>query len=122
MRWPYENSKKAAALLEEGLIDQVIGQLMSGKEATVYVCARRLTRCAKVYKDAKQRSFRQAASYREGRTVKNSRKRARWEKGHALRPPDAGRSWQNAESTRCSASPMPACVCRNRTSAQMACC
>ena len=29
--------KRLAGLLEEGLIDEVLGQLMSGKEATVYV-------------------------------------------------------------------------------------
>src|ERR1700736_566908 len=71
---PMKIPKRLAPLLEEGLIDEVIGQLMSGKEATVYVVrSGDSTRCAKVYKDAKQRSFRQAASYREGRTVKNSR-------------------------------------------------
>ena len=50
-------------LVEEGLIDEVISQLMSGKEATVYVvrCGAEI-RCAKVYKEANQRSFRQNAS------------------------------------------------------------
>ncbi|MBC8640602.1 hypothetical protein IAG25_27585 [Caballeronia sp. EK] len=59
--------KRLAPLLEEGFIDEVIGQLMSGKEATVYVvrCGES-TRCAKIYKDAKQRSFRQAASFCAG--------------------------------------------------------
>src|ERR1700751_5476989 len=52
--------KRLGPLLEEGLIDEVIGQLMSGKEATVYVVRTGdSTRCAKVYKDAKQRGFRQ---------------------------------------------------------------
>jgi RIO kinase 1 len=58
--------KRLIPLVEEGLIDEVISQLMSGKEATVYVVrSGDSTRCAKVYKDAKQRSFRQAASYRQ---------------------------------------------------------
>ena len=52
--------KRMAPLVEEGLVDEVIGQLMSGKEATVYVvrCGEEI-RCAKVYKDANKRSFRQ---------------------------------------------------------------
>jgi RIO kinase 1 len=50
-------------LVEEGLVDDVLSQLMSGKEATVYVvrCGDDV-RCAKVYKDAKQRSFKNAVS------------------------------------------------------------
>ena len=56
------------------MIDEVLRQLMSGKEATVYVvrCGEEI-RCAKVYKEASQRSFKQAAAYQEGRNVKNSR-------------------------------------------------
>ena len=74
--------KRLAPLLDEGLIDEVIGQLMSGKEATVYVVrSGESTRCAKVYKDAKQRSFRQAASYRDGRKIKNSRQDRAMDKG-----------------------------------------
>ena len=55
---------------------------MSGKEAVVYVvrCGNDI-RCAKVYKEAEKRSFRQAALYREGRTVKNSRRARAMEKG-----------------------------------------
>ena len=66
--------KRLQSLLEEGLIDSVVRQLMSGKEATVYVvrCAGE-TLCAKIYKDATQRSFRQAVDYTENRKVKNSR-------------------------------------------------
>lgn len=47
------------SLMEEGLIDSVVRQLMSGKEALVYVVRYAgETRCAKVYKEATQRSFR----------------------------------------------------------------
>lgn len=61
-------------LLDDGLIDEVLSQLMSGKEAQVYVvrCGDKL-RCAKVYKEAGKRSFKQAVQYQEGRKVKNSR-------------------------------------------------
>jgi RIO kinase 1 len=90
--------KRLQPLLDEGLIDEVIGQLMSGKEATVYVvrCGDS-TRCAKVYKDAKQRSFRQAASYRDGRKVKNSRQTRAMEKGTRYGRQMQEASWQNAE-------------------------
>jgi RIO kinase 1 len=90
--------KRLAPLLDEGLIDEVIGQLMSGKEATVYVvrCGDS-TRCAKVYKDAKQRSFRQAVSYRDGRKVKNSRQARAMEKGTRYGRQMREESWQNAE-------------------------
>ncbi|SAK88995.1 RIO1 family protein [Caballeronia catudaia] len=90
--------KRLAPLLEEGLIDEVIGQLMSGKEATVYVVrSGESTRCAKVYKDAKQRSFRQAASYRDGRKVKSSRQARAMEKGTRYGRQMQEASWQNAE-------------------------
>jgi len=90
--------KQLAPLLEEGLIDEVICQLMSGKEATVYVVrSGESTRCAKVYKDAKQRSFRQAASYRDGRKVKNSRQARAMEKGTRYGRQMQEASWQNAE-------------------------
>lgn len=90
--------KRLAPLLEEGLIDEVISQLMSGKEATVYVVrSGESTRCAKVYKDAKQRSFRQAASYRDGRKVKNSRQARAMEKGTRYGRQMQEASWQNAE-------------------------
>jgi len=61
-------------LIDDGLIDEVVSQLMSGKEAEVYVvrCGKTL-RCAKVYKEATKRSFKQAAQYQEGRKVRNSR-------------------------------------------------
>ena len=53
--------KQILPLIEDGLVDEVISQLMSGKEASVYVvrCGQDI-RCAKVYKDAAQRSFKQA--------------------------------------------------------------
>ena len=90
--------KRLAGLLEEGLIDEVIGQLMSGKEATVYVvrCADTI-RCAKVYKDTTQRSFKKSASYQEGRKVKNSRQARAMEKGSRYGRKMQEEVWQNAE-------------------------
>ena len=85
-------------LVDEGLIDEVVRQLMSGKEATVYVvrCGDEV-RCAKVYKAANQRSFHQAVAYQEGRRVKNSRQARAMEKGTRYGRKMAEEVWQNAE-------------------------
>ena len=90
--------KRLIPLVEEGLIDEVLGQLMSGKEATVYVvrCGEAI-RCAKVYKEANQRSFKKAASYQEGRKVKNSRQARAMEKGSRYGRKMQEEVWQNAE-------------------------
>lgn len=85
-------------LMDDGLVDEVISQLMSGKEAQVYVvrCGTQL-RCAKIYKEANNRSFKQAATYQEGRKVRNSRdaramgRRSKYgQRGHE-------EAWLNAE-------------------------
>jgi RIO kinase 1 len=90
--------KRLLALVEEGLVDEVIGQLMSGKEATVYVvrCGENI-RCAKVYKEANQRSFRKNASYQEGRKVRNSRQTRAMEKGSRYGKKMQEEVWQSAE-------------------------
>jgi RIO kinase 1 len=90
--------KRIQPLIEEGLVDAVLRQLMSGKEATVYVvrCGDEI-RCAKVYKEANQRNFRQAASYQQGRTVKNSRQARAMEKGSRYGRKMQEEVWQNAE-------------------------
>jgi len=90
--------KRILPLVEEGLIDEVMRQLMSGKEATVYVvrCGDDI-RCAKVYKEANQRSFHQAVAYQEGRRVKNSRQARAMEKGTRYGRKMAEEVWQNAE-------------------------
>ncbi|MBI5862627.1 MAG: serine protein kinase RIO [Rhodocyclales bacterium] len=85
-------------LVAEGLIDEVLRQLMSGKEATVYMvrCGEAI-RCAKVYKDIKQRSFRKNASYQEGRRTKNSRQARAMEKGSRYGRQMQEEAWQSAE-------------------------
>ena len=86
------------SLIEEGLIDTVVRQLMSGKEALVYVvrCGDE-TRCAKVYKEATQRSFRQAVDYTENRKTKNSRQARAMAKGTKFGRQAQEAAWQNAE-------------------------
>lgn len=85
-------------LVEEGLVDEVVRQLMSGKEAEVYVvrCGGD-TRCAKVYKEAEKRSFRQNVQYTEGRKVKNSRRARAMEKGSRYGRKEQEQAWQSAE-------------------------
>ena len=86
------------ALVDEGLIDTVVRQLMSGKEAMVYVvrCGDD-TRCAKIYKEATQRSFRQAVDYTENRKVKNSRQARAMAKGTKFGRQAQEAAWQSAE-------------------------
>ena len=89
--------KRIAPLVEDGLVDEVIRQLMSGKEATVYVvrCGDEI-RCAKVYKEADKRSFRQSVDYTEGRKVKNSRRARAMEKGTNYGRKAQEEAWQGA--------------------------
>ncbi len=90
--------KRLQPLVTEGLVDEVVRQLMSGKEATVYMvrCGAEI-RCAKVYKDIKQRSFRKNASYQEGRKTKNSRQARAMEKGSRYGRQMQEEAWQSAE-------------------------
>ena len=90
--------KRLQSLIEEGLIDTVVRQLMSGKEAMVYVVrVGDETRCAKVYKEATERSFRQAVDYTENRKVKNSRQARAMAKGTKFGRESQEAAWQSAE-------------------------
>jgi RIO kinase 1 len=85
-------------LVVDGLIDGVVRQLMSGKEAMVFVvrCGDDV-RCAKVYKEANKRSFRQAVDYTEGRKVKNTRQARAMAKGSRYGRQEQEAAWQHAE-------------------------
>jgi RIO kinase 1 len=85
-------------LIDEGLIDTVVRQLMSGKEAMVFVvrCGDE-TRAAKVYKEATNRSFRQAVDYTENRKVKNTRQARAMAKGTRYGRQQQEAAWQSAE-------------------------
>jgi RIO kinase 1 len=85
-------------LIDEGLIHSVVRQLKSGKEADVFVV--RVgddTRCAKIYKEATHRSFRQAVDYTENRKVKNSRQARAMAKGTRYGRAQQEEAWQSAE-------------------------
>ncbi len=90
--------KRIQPLIDDGLVDEVIRPLMSGKEAAVYVvrCGSEV-RCAKVYKEANKRSFKQAVQYQEGRKVRNSRRARAMEKGSKYGRKQQEETWQNAE-------------------------
>ncbi|MBC7619910.1 MAG: serine protein kinase RIO [Candidatus Saccharibacteria bacterium] len=86
------------SLVEEGLIDTVVRQLMSGKEAMVFVVrSGEQTLCAKIYKEATHRSFRQAVDYTENRKVKNSRSARAMAKGSRFGRQEQEAAWQSAE-------------------------
>jgi len=90
--------KRILPLVEDGLVDEVLSRLMSGKEADIFVvrCGHEI-RCAKVYKEAAQRSFKKAAQYTEGRKVRNSRRARAMEKGSKFGKKEQEKIWQNAE-------------------------
>jgi RIO kinase 1 len=90
--------KRLKSLIEEGFIDTVERQLMSGKEATVYVVRHgEKTLCAKVYKEATERSFRQAVDYTENRKVKNTRTARAMAKGTRFGRQAQEATWRSAE-------------------------
>ncbi|MEP6657901.1 MAG: PA4780 family RIO1-like protein kinase [Betaproteobacteria bacterium] len=90
--------KRLQPLIDDGLIDSVVRQLMSGKEAMVFVVRCGLdARCAKVYKDADKRSFRQAVDYTENRKTKNSRQARAIAKGTRFGRESQEKAWQSAE-------------------------
>lgn len=90
--------KRLEPLIESGLIDEVIRSLKSGKEAAVYVvrCGEEIC-CAKVYKEADQRGFKNSVLYQEGRKVRNSRRARAMEKGSRYGRQEQEAAWQNAE-------------------------
>jgi RIO kinase 1 len=90
--------KRLESLLYDGLIDEVICQLMSGKEAQVYVVRCGDThRCAKVFKESTNRSFKQAVQYQEGRNVRNSRRARAMSKKTRYGQKEQENAWLNAE-------------------------
>lgn len=85
-------------LVEDGIIDEVLDRVKSGKEADVYIVrVGEEIRCAKVYKDADHRSFRQASVYQEGRKVQNSRSARAISKRTSFGRKEAEASWIGAE-------------------------
>jgi RIO kinase 1 len=98
---PEEAMKTPSALqplMDDGVIDEVIRSLKSGKEATVYVVRTGTQlRCAKVYRDMAQRSFQKRAQYQEGRKVRGSRQARAMSKSTRYGRKEQEAAWKNAE-------------------------
>lgn len=90
--------KRLRPLVDDGLIDDVIRRLKSGKEADVFIvrCGKEI-RCAKVYKEAEKRNFKQAVHYQEGRKVRNSRNARAMSKGSKFGRQQQEKTWQQTE-------------------------
>lgn len=90
--------KRLQPLVDDGLINEVLSRLMSGKEADIFIvrCSHNI-RCAKVYKDAVKRSFKKAAHYQEGRKVRSGRRARAMEKRSNYGRKQQEEIWQNAE-------------------------
>lgn len=90
--------KRLQPLVDDGMVNEVLYQLMSGKEAQVFVvrCGDSV-RCAKVYKEAQKRSFKQAVQYQEGRKVRNSRRARAMSKKTRYGQKEQEDAWLNAE-------------------------
>jgi len=85
-------------LIDDGVIDEVVRSLKSGKEATVYVVrSGTRVRCAKVYRDMGQRSFQKRAQYQEGRKVRGSRQARAMSKNTRFGRKEQETAWKNAE-------------------------
>ena len=85
-------------LIDDGVIDEVLRSLKSGKEATVYVVRSGLQmRCAKVYRNMAQRSFQKRAQYQEGRKVRGSRQARAMGKSTQFGRREQEAAWKNAE-------------------------
>ena len=90
--------RRIQPLVDDGLVDEVIRPLMSGKEADVFAvrCGDEI-RCAKVYKEAAKRGFKHAVQYQEGRKVRNSRRGRAMAKGSRFGRDQQEQVWQNTE-------------------------
>lgn len=85
-------------LVDDGVIDEVLRPLKSGKEASVYVVrSGQEIRCAKVYKDMAQRSFQARVQYQEGRKVRGSRQTRAIGKATKFGRKEQETAWKNTE-------------------------
>jgi RIO kinase 1 len=95
---PMRTPSRLQPLADDGLIDEVLAELKSGKEADVYIVRRGSeSLCAKVFKEANKRSFKQAVMYQEGRKVRNSRRARAMSRKTSYGQKEQEKSWVNAE-------------------------
>jgi RIO kinase 1 len=90
---------KLEHLLAEGIIDEVLGRLQSGKEADLWIVRHAGEAvAAKIYKERQDRRFRNNADYKEGRVVANSRTQRAIERGSRFGQAAAEEAWKSAEA------------------------
>ncbi len=115
--------KSIEPLVRDGLVDEVLRPLKSGKEAAVYVVlSEGEIRCAKVYKDVNQRGFHKQAQYQEGRKVRNSRQARAMEKNSRFGRQQQEEVCKTPKWMRYTVSPPPVCAFRSPTISSKACC
>jgi RIO kinase 1 len=86
-------------LVADGVIDEVLGRLKSGKEANISLVRRGdHTFAAKVYKDRATRSFKNNTEYKEGRKVRNTRTQRAMDSGGQFGRDAAEQEWKSAEA------------------------
>lgn len=86
-------------LLADGVIDEILGRLKTGKEAEVWLVRHREdVLAAKVYKERHVRSFKHSAGYKEGRAVRNTRTQRAMDRGSRFGQEAAEDAWKAAES------------------------
>ncbi|HEY0251695.1 MAG TPA: RIO1 family regulatory kinase/ATPase, partial [Kofleriaceae bacterium] len=86
-------------LLADGVIDEVLGRIKSGKEATISMVRRGdAILAAKVYKDRSTRSFKNNVEYKEGRKVRNTRTQRAMDNGGKFGRDSAEQAWKSAEA------------------------
>ena len=98
-RQPQSMNDQLDLLLADGVIDEVLGRLKSGKEANISLVRRGdRVMAAKVYKDRASRSFKNNADYKEGRKVRNSRTQRAMDAGGRFGRDAAEQAWKSAEA------------------------
>jgi RIO kinase 1 len=88
-----------APLLADGVIDEVVARLKSGKEADVWL-VRHGTEivAAKIYKARHARNFRNNAAYKEGRQVRSTRTQRAMDRGSRFGQQASEDAWKAKES------------------------
>src|SRR5512140_2333671 len=92
-------TESLATLLADGVIEEIVGRLKSGKEADLWLVrhAGEMV-AAKVYKAREARSFRNNAGYKEGRQVRNTRTQRAMDRGSRFGQAAAEEAWKAKES------------------------
>ena len=85
-------------LVADGILEEVVARLKSGKEADIYLVqhAGEII-AAKVYKGRDVRNFRNNAAYKEGRQVRNSRTQRAMTKGSRFGQEASEDAWKSKE-------------------------